>query len=83
MPNTSMEDLRGILMTCEQEPWGAEHRLKNFDYNTLMSDDRELLDWLLTMEQQGSAMVRNTPRKDVAGPELIEHIAYVKQSHYG
>ncbi|XP_050733899.1 gamma-butyrobetaine dioxygenase-like isoform X2 [Eriocheir sinensis] len=66
-----------------REPWGAEHRLKNFDYNTLMSDEHELLDWLLTMERQGSAMVRNTPRKDVAGPELIEHIAFVKQSHYG
>ena len=70
-------------MYVEQEPWGAEHQMKDFDYKTLMSDDRELLDWLLTMERKGSAMVRNAPKKDVAGPELIEHIAYVKQSHYG
>ncbi|MPC28824.1 Gamma-butyrobetaine dioxygenase [Portunus trituberculatus] len=66
-----------------KEPWGAEHTMRDFDYNTMMSDDRVLLDWLLTMERKGSAMVRNAPKKDVAGPELIEHIAYVKQSHYG
>lgn len=66
-----------------REPWGAEHRMKDFEYSKLMSDDRELLDWLVTMERKGSAMVRNAPKKDVAGPELIEHIAYVKQSHFG
>lgn len=78
-----MDNILGIPMSTEQEPWGAEHCLKNFDYETLLSNDRELLDWLLTMERKGSAMVRNTPKRDVAGPELIEHIAYVKQSHYG
>ncbi|KAG0716176.1 Gamma-butyrobetaine dioxygenase [Chionoecetes opilio] len=66
-----------------KEPWGAEHRMKDFDYNTMMSDDRELLDWLLTMERKGSAMLRNVPKRDVAGPEIIAHIAYVKMSHYG
>ncbi|KAK8391372.1 hypothetical protein O3P69_017167 [Scylla paramamosain] len=66
-----------------KEQWGAEHRIKDFDYNTLMSNERVLLDWLLTMERKGSAMVRNVPQKDVAGQELIEHIAFVKQCHYG
>lgn len=72
-----------ISLLTEQNPWGAEHRLKNFDYKTLMSDDRELLDWLLTLERHGSALVKNTPKRDLAGTELIEHIAFVKQSHFG
>nr|XP_045604657.1 gamma-butyrobetaine dioxygenase-like [Procambarus clarkii] len=67
----------------KREPWGADHQLVEFDYHTLLRDDQTLLAWLLTMEQKGSAMVRNTPDSDVAGPRLIEHIAFVKQSHYG
>ncbi|XP_063867001.1 gamma-butyrobetaine dioxygenase-like isoform X1 [Scylla paramamosain] len=75
--------LHKMRYAVRKEAWGAEHTMKEYDYRTLMADDRELLDWLLTMERKGSAMVRNTPQKDIAGPELIEHIAYVKQSHYG
>ncbi|XP_042881672.1 gamma-butyrobetaine dioxygenase-like isoform X1 [Penaeus japonicus] len=66
-----------------KEPWGADHVMAEFDYKTLMSDDKALLDWLVTMEKKGSAMVKNAPDRDIAGPELIEHIAYVKPSHYG
>ncbi|XP_071530345.1 gamma-butyrobetaine dioxygenase-like [Panulirus ornatus] len=66
-----------------REPWGADHQLKEFDYYTMIKDDKVLLDWLLTMERKGSAMIKNTPDRDIAGPEIIEHIAYVKQSHYG
>lgn len=49
----------------------------------MMKDDKVLLDWLITMEKKGSAMVKNAPDRDIAGPELIEHVAYVKPSHYG
>ncbi|XP_063612454.1 gamma-butyrobetaine dioxygenase-like isoform X1 [Penaeus indicus] len=66
-----------------REPWGADHRLPEYDYVRMMKDDKVLLDWLITMEKKGSAMVKNAPDRDIAGPELIEHIAYVKPSHYG
>ncbi|XP_068241831.1 gamma-butyrobetaine dioxygenase-like [Palaemon carinicauda] len=67
----------------KREPWGADHRLKEFDYETMKKDDKVLLEWLVTMETQGSAMLKNVPDKETAGPEMIEHIAFVKQSHYG
>lgn len=67
----------------KREPWGADHKLREFDYETMKKDDQVLLDWLLTMETQGSAMLKNVPNKETAGPEMIEHIAFVKQSHYG
>lgn len=57
--------------------------MREFEYSELMKDDRKLLQWLKTMEVQGSAMLRNAPDKDDAGPELIEHMAYVKPSHFG
>ncbi|XP_042238631.1 gamma-butyrobetaine dioxygenase-like isoform X1 [Homarus americanus] len=66
-----------------REPWGVEHKPAEFDYQTLMEDEKVLLDWLLTMETKGSALVKNTPNRDVAGPDLINNISFVKQSHYG
>ncbi|KAK7086511.1 Gamma-butyrobetaine dioxygenase [Halocaridina rubra] len=75
--------LRRNVYALPKEPWGADHRLKEFDYESMKKDDRILLDWLLTMETKGSAMLKNVPNRDIAGPEMIEHIAFVKQSHYG
>lgn len=57
--------------------------MSEFEYSDLMKDDRKLLQWLKTMEVKGSAMLKNAPDRDIAGPEIIEHMAYVKPSHYG
>ncbi|XP_068241833.1 gamma-butyrobetaine dioxygenase-like [Palaemon carinicauda] len=75
--------LRRNVYALPKEPWGSNHKLREFDYESMRKDDKVLLEWLLTMETQGSAMLKNVPDKDVAGPEMIEHIAFVKQCHYG
>ncbi|XP_066969074.1 gamma-butyrobetaine dioxygenase-like [Macrobrachium rosenbergii] len=75
--------LRRKVYALPREPWGSNHKLREFDYEAMKRDDKVLLEWLLTMETRGSAMLKNVPDSDVAGPEMIEHIAFVKQSHYG
>ncbi|XP_064120347.1 gamma-butyrobetaine dioxygenase-like isoform X1 [Macrobrachium nipponense] len=75
--------LRRRIYALPREPWGSNNKLREFDYEAMKRDDKVLLEWLLTMETQGSAMLKNVPDRDVAGPEMIEHIAFVKQSHYG
>ncbi|KAK4306755.1 hypothetical protein Pmani_021442 [Petrolisthes manimaculis] len=79
---TAARDHHRNRYACKREPWGPNHKLHEFDYNDMKKDD-VLLNWLKTMEVHGSAMIKNAPEKDIAGPEIIEHIAYVKPSHYG
>lgn len=64
-------------------PWGNDHTLPKYTYQDLMSDDKILLDWLLNMEKTGAAIVKNTPAHDTAGCELLNHIGFVKPTHYG
>ncbi|MCL4145685.1 UNVERIFIED_CONTAM: hypothetical protein GTU68_059097 [Idotea baltica] len=66
-----------------QEQWGKELVQDKFVYEDLKTNDEELLKWLLTMEIKGVALVQNAPDDPDAGAQLIDHIGFVKQSHYG
>lgn len=74
---------RRNVYALQREPWGVGHQLREFDYESMKKDDRILLDWIQTVETKGSAMLKNVPDNEAAGPEMINHIAFVKQSHYG
>lgn len=81
--NPTARQKRRNQYALKKVPWGGDFRPQVFDYRNMMEDDRHLLDWHLSMERDGFTLIRNAPDKDIAGPELIEHIAFVKQSHYG
>ena len=57
--------------------------MQEFEYEQLMKDEKSLMDWIVTVEKYGCAMVKNCPSKDTAGCELIKRVGFVKQSHYG
>ena len=57
--------------------------MQEFDYNELMTNDTVLLDWIITVEKHGCALVKNCIQKDTSGCDLIRRIGFVKNSHYG
>ncbi|CAL4067646.1 unnamed protein product [Meganyctiphanes norvegica] len=81
--NPTSRQKRRNQYALKKVPCGGDFRPKVFEYCNMLKDDQNLLDWHLAMERDGFTLIRNAPDKDVAGPELIEHIAVVKQSHYG
>lgn len=66
-----------------QISWGKDLNLDHFDYKTLMTDKEALLKYLVAIETKGAALVKSTPNDPDAGSQLIDHIAFVKMSHYG
>ncbi|CAL4103214.1 unnamed protein product, partial [Meganyctiphanes norvegica] len=81
--NPTSRQKRRNQYALKKAPWAGDFRPQVFDYRNMVEDDRHLLDWHLAMEKDGFALIRNSPDKDVAGPELINQIAFTKQSHYG
>ncbi|CAL4066721.1 unnamed protein product, partial [Meganyctiphanes norvegica] len=81
--NPTARQKRRNQYTLKKAPWSADFRSEVFDYSRMVEDDHHMLDWHVAMEKDGFILITNAPDKDVAGPELIEHIGFVKQHHYG
>ncbi|CAL4059725.1 unnamed protein product, partial [Meganyctiphanes norvegica] len=81
--NPTARQKRRNQYSLKKAPWSKDFRPEVFDYRKMVEDDRHMLDWHVAMEKDGFTLITNTPDKDVAGPELIEHIGFVKQHHYG
>ncbi|RXG67150.1 Gamma-butyrobetaine dioxygenase [Armadillidium vulgare] len=65
------------------QPWGSNTKPDSFNYNDLVKDDKTLLKWLLTMEVKGVTLIKKSPDDPDAGPKFIEHVGFVKPTHYG
>ena len=57
--------------------------LPRMDYNGVMHGDKELLDFLVTLEKKGVVILTDAPREPKAVLTIINSIGYVKPTHYG
>lgn len=80
------EEARAKYRTRQSVPrvhWGSDFKIPEMDFQTVMTDDKALLDWLLLFEKYGLALLKNTPTK--VGPlrEFLLKIGFMKPTHYG
>ena len=66
-----------------RESWGSNLNLDTFDYTKVKTNDHHLLSFLTTLEKKGVALIKAAKDDPDAGAQLIDHIAFVKQCHYG
>lgn len=57
--------------------------LPRMDYNGVMNEDKELLDFLVTLEKKGVVVLTDAPREPKAVLTIVNSIGYVKPTHYG
>ncbi|MPC41954.1 Gamma-butyrobetaine dioxygenase [Portunus trituberculatus] len=69
--------------TSVQDLWSTEMELPRMDYNGVMHGDKELLDFLVTLEKKGVVVLTDAPREPEAVLTIIKSIGYVKPTHYG
>lgn len=66
-----------------QELWSTELELPRIDYNSVMNGGKELLEFLVTVERKGVAVLTQAPRDPEAVLSIINSIGFVKPTHYG
>lgn len=65
--------------------WGAEikDKLPEIDYAEVMESDKGVARWTAKIVKYGFCYVNNTPISPEATKELVERIAFIRQTHYG
>ena len=48
-----------------------------------MDDDASLLDWLLTLEQDGLCLIENAPLKESIVIDVCNRVFFPKRNYYG
>lgn len=56
---------------------------KNFDYHKVLTDDRELHDWLSALATYGVTFLTNVPKKLGELRRLCDHVGFMRRTHYG
>ncbi|KAG0718618.1 Gamma-butyrobetaine dioxygenase [Chionoecetes opilio] len=79
----SARDTHRTFLALKKELWSTEMELPRLDYEGVMQGDEELLDFLVTVEQKGVAVLTQAPRDPEAVLSIINRIGFVKPTHYG
>ncbi|CAH1797488.1 unnamed protein product, partial [Owenia fusiformis] len=68
-----------------QKLWGSEFKdqLPNIDFGKVLTDDKELYEWMRKLEIYGLVLLKNAPRETGQLKELSKRVAFLKKTHYG
>ena len=71
---------------CAQDLWGSQMmeagRMPEADYESVMNDDRALLDWLENLDKFGFVLVKNVPVREGPVPALqVYHVPHILPDH--
>lgn len=64
-------------------PWESNLKIPTFDYTSVMSADRVLLDWLLAARDVGLTMLTGMPATDEAIELMARRISFIRESNFG
>ncbi|XP_068244868.1 uncharacterized protein [Palaemon carinicauda] len=76
---------RRRIRSFDKELWASDSlpEIPKVKYDDLRSDEKVLLDFILTLERIGLVVVSGAPRRVGGLKELTDHLGYWKWSHYG
>lgn len=66
--------------------WGKnefENSFKSFDYQSVLTDDSTLLNWLEALSIRGIALLKGTPPNEDEIYKLANRVAFVRKTHFG
>ena len=71
---------------CAQDLWGSQMmeagRMPEADYESVMNDDRALLDWLENLDKFGFVLMKNVPVREGPVPALqVYHVPHIIPDH--
>lgn len=87
--NFSTENISNFLENSYQPKklvWGREEFeviFQSFDYNKVLSEDSELLQWLEALAIRGVALLKNTPPNKGEIYKLADRVAFLKKTQFG
>lgn len=80
---SSARDSQRSFLALKKDLWSTELELPRMDYSGVMNGDKELLDFLVTLEKKGVVVLTDAPREPKAVLTIVNSIGYVKPTHYG
>lgn len=87
--NFSTENISNFLENSYQPEklvWGREEFeviCQSFDYNKVLTEDSELLQWLEALAIRGVALLKNTPPNKDEIYKLADRVAFLKKTQFG
>lgn len=81
-----MADIVEVMLPVaprRQELWGPDLQITRVEYEALVREEEVLLQWLVTLEREGVALVTNAPRQPGAALNIINKAGFIKPTHYG